>query len=71
MNDTSYRAAVVGFKRQLIETTLRAHGGNRTYAARALGLPRTYLVRLIRNLGVTTAIGRPEQRANRRDDTCA
>ena len=53
MNDTSYRAAVIGFKRQLIETTLREHAGNRTHAARALGLPRTYLVRLIRHLGVT------------------
>ena len=52
MNETSYRAAVIGFKRQLIETTLRDHGGNRTHAARALGLPRTYLLRLIRGLDV-------------------
>ena len=59
MNDTSYRAAVVTFKRQLIETTLRDHAGNRTHAARALGLPRTYLVRLIRHLGVTAT--RPAQ----------
>jgi DNA-binding NtrC family response regulator len=58
MNETSYRAAVVAFKRQLVETTLSAHGGNRTHAARALGLPRTYLLRLIRNLGVTTSSGR-------------
>ena len=55
MNDTHYRAAVVAFKRQLIETTLHAHAGNRTHAARALGLPRTYLVRLIRALDVNAA----------------
>ena len=55
MNDTRYRAAVVAFKRQLIETTLRDHAGNRTHAARALGLPRTYLVRLIRALDVNAA----------------
>ena len=59
MNETSYRAAVIGFKRQLIETMLRDHGGNRTHAAHALGLPRTYLLRLIRGLGVadTHAVG--------------
>ena len=62
MNDTSYRAAVIGFKRQLIETTLRAHAGNRTHAARALGLPRTYLVRLIRHLAVSAPLlRRPSQ----------
>ena len=55
MNETSYRAAVVAFKRQLIATTLRDHAGNRTHAARALGLPRTYLVRLIRALDVKAA----------------
>jgi DNA-binding NtrC family response regulator len=71
MNETSYRAAVVAFKRQLVETTLQAHAGNRTHAARALGLPRTYLVRLIHNLGVTTPCGRPEQRANHRADSDA
>jgi len=61
MNDTSYRAAVVAFKRQLIETTLRVHGGNRTHAARALGLPRTYLLRLIRDLGVSAPSREPDR----------
>lgn len=61
MNDTSYRAAVNGFKRQLLETTLREYAGNRTHAARALGIPRTYLVRLIRQLDVTAT--RPRQAA--------
>jgi len=48
----SYHGAVSEFKRRLIETTLRQAQGNRTHAARALGLQRTYLLRLIRDLGV-------------------
>ena len=47
-----YHGAVSEFKRQLIESTLRETRGNRTHAARALGLQRTYLLRLIRELGV-------------------
>ena len=39
-------------RRRLIEATLRQARGNRTRAARALGLQRTYLLRLIRNLNV-------------------
>lgn len=48
----SYQAEVTAFKRQLIETTLREFNGNRTHAADALGLPRTYLLRLMRQLAV-------------------
>jgi len=47
-----YHDAVSEFKRRLIEATLHAARGNRTHAARALGLQRTYLLRLIRDLGV-------------------
>jgi DNA-binding NtrC family response regulator len=47
-----YHDAVSDFKRRLIEVTLRQAQGNRTHAARALGLQRTYLLRLIRELGV-------------------
>ncbi|MBI2154835.1 MAG: hypothetical protein HYU24_14210 [Candidatus Rokubacteria bacterium] len=47
-----FRGAVEEFKRRLIETALRQAGGNRTRAARGLGLQRTYLLRLIRDLGV-------------------
>ena len=47
-----YHDAVTEFKRRLIEGTLRQAQGNRTHAARALGLQRTYLLRLIRELGV-------------------
>ncbi len=47
-----FHGAVSEFKRHLIEATLHQLGGNRTRAARALGLQRTYLLRLIRDLGV-------------------
>jgi hypothetical protein len=36
----------------LIEATLTQSGGNRTHAARALGLQRTYLLRLMREFEV-------------------
>lgn len=48
-----YHGAVSDFKRRLIEATLYQVRGNRTHAARALGLQRTYLLRLIRDLGVS------------------
>jgi len=61
-----YHGAVSDFKRRLIEATLHEARGNRTHAARALGLQRTYLLRLIRDLGVAApppaARGRTEQR---------
>ena len=47
-----FHGAVAEFKRQLIEVTLRRVGGNRTLAADVLGLQRTYLLRLMRRLGV-------------------
>ncbi|HUF91911.1 MAG TPA: helix-turn-helix domain-containing protein [Candidatus Limnocylindria bacterium] len=49
----TFRDAVRGFKRQLLEAQLQQSAGNRTHAARALGLQRTYLLRLIRDLGIT------------------
>jgi DNA-binding NtrC family response regulator len=48
----TYHACVEEFKRGLILSTLRRTGGNRTRAARLLGLQRTYLARLIRDLGL-------------------
>jgi DNA-binding NtrC family response regulator len=47
-----YHGAVSEFKRRLLEATLHQASGNRTHAARALGLQRTYLLRLIRQFGV-------------------
>jgi DNA-binding NtrC family response regulator len=58
-----YHDAVAWFKRELLAQTLSAHGGNRSRAARALGLQRTYLVRLIRDFG----LGRSLPEASRRD----
>jgi len=52
MGEPGFHGAVSEFKRRLIETTLRQFRGNRSQAARALGLQRTYLLRLIRDLGV-------------------
>jgi DNA-binding NtrC family response regulator len=47
-----FHGAVCEFKRRLIEATLAQSGGNRTRAARALGLQRTYLLRLIREFQI-------------------
>lgn len=47
-----FHGAVSDFKRRLIEATLTQAGGNRTRAARALGLQRTYLLRLIRDFEI-------------------
>ncbi len=44
----SYHQRIEGCKKQILTTTLEAHHGNRTHAARALGLQRTYLIRLIK-----------------------
>jgi DNA-binding NtrC family response regulator len=52
-----FHGAVSEFKRRLIETTLTELGGNRTRAARALGLQRTYLLRLMREFQVDVPSG--------------
>jgi DNA-binding NtrC family response regulator len=57
-----YHGAVSDFKRRLIEATLHQMCGNRTHTARALGLQRTYLLRLIRELGVTAPPPPPRRR---------
>ena len=56
-----YHGAVSQFKRRLIESTLLQARGNRTHAARTLGLQRTYLLRLMRDLRVA-APPPPERR---------
>jgi DNA-binding NtrC family response regulator len=57
-----YHGAVSEFKKRLIEATLLQVKGNRTHAARALGLQRTYLLRLIRELAVPTPPPPPRRR---------
>jgi DNA-binding NtrC family response regulator len=59
-----YHGAVSQFKRRLIEATLHQVRGNRTHAARALGLQRTYLLRLIRDLGVAAPPVPPRRRTS-------
>lgn len=51
-----YQRAVEKFKREFLVLTLAAHGGNRSRAARALGVQRTYFVRLIRQFGVAQRV---------------
>ena len=58
----SYHGAVCDFKRRLIEATLHQMRGNRTHTARVLGLQRTYLLRLIRELGVAAPPPPPRRR---------
>jgi DNA-binding NtrC family response regulator len=60
-----YHGAVSEFKRRLIEATLHQMHGNRTHTARALGLQRTYLLRLIRDLQVTAPPPRPRRSIGR------
>ena len=47
-----YHEAVGRFKREFLVQMLAAHGGNRTWTARAIGLQRTYLLRLLREFGL-------------------
>ncbi|HZD40225.1 MAG TPA: sigma-54 dependent transcriptional regulator [Terriglobales bacterium] len=49
----SYHQAIDDYRRELIERTLAQTQGNRAEAAKMLGLQRTYLVRLIKALGVS------------------
>jgi DNA-binding NtrC family response regulator len=63
-----YHEAVSEFKRRLIEITLREAHGNRTHAARVLGLQRTYLRRLMRDLNVA-APPPPERGRRAREET--
>ena len=58
-----YHGAVHEFKRRLIEATLHQLRGNRTHTARALGLQRTYLLRLMRELHVAAPPPPPRRRA--------
>ena len=58
----TWHAAIAVFKRALIERALADAGGNRTRAARSLGLQRTYLLRLMREMGVPTAPPMPARR---------
>ena len=51
--DLSYSENIEAYRRQLIEKALSATKGNRAAAAKALGLQRTYLSRLIKTLRIS------------------
>jgi DNA-binding NtrC family response regulator len=53
--DLSYREAVVEFKRRLIGRVLDECGDNQTKAAEKLGLQRSYLNRMIKDLDLRTS----------------
>ena len=57
-----FHGAVGEFKRRLIEATLAQAGGNRTRAAKALGLQRTYLLRLMREFQIRFPASQPPPR---------
>ena len=57
-----YQRAVEDFKREWLAKALVAHGGNRSRTARALGLQRTFLLRLIRELGLAERVLAPGRR---------
>ncbi len=48
----TYHEAVLQFKRELLRSALARANGNQTRAAEALGLQRTYLSRLLKDLGI-------------------
>ncbi len=48
----SYHEAVYSFKRELVRSALRMHGGNKSKAAQELGISRCYLHRLLNHLTV-------------------
>jgi DNA-binding NtrC family response regulator len=49
----AFHDAVLAFKRDFLRAALARTNGNRTRAAAALGLQRTYLSRLLKDLGLT------------------
>jgi len=49
---SAYHKEVDNFKEELLRPALESHSGNRTHAARALGLQRTYLLRLMREFEI-------------------
>jgi DNA-binding NtrC family response regulator len=52
LTELPYREAMDGFKKQVIRSALIRSGGNKTKAAAALGLQRTYLVKVIKELEI-------------------
>nr|MBA3241209.1 hypothetical protein [Acidobacteriota bacterium] len=51
-DETTLEGAMHALKRRLVITSLHAEGGNRAAAAKRLGISRSYLHRLITELGI-------------------
>lgn len=56
-------SALTNFKKEFIRSTLVRCGGNRSYAATSLGIERTSLLRLIRELNIDDIPATPGGRA--------
>ena len=52
MRDSTYSQAKERALREVIQRALAKHAGNRTHAARELGLDRAYLQRLVKKYGL-------------------
>lgn len=61
----TYAQQIEAYRRALLEHALAEAGGNRTQAARALGLQRTYLGRLLRDRGISYADTTPKRNGPR------
>ena len=53
VDETTLEGATIAMRRRMVIGALQAEGGNRVAAARRLGISRSYLHRLISELGVT------------------
>ncbi|MGQ0722849.1 MAG: helix-turn-helix domain-containing protein [Candidatus Eiseniibacteriota bacterium] len=58
-----YHSLLAAFQVEVIKRALAAAGGNRTHAARLLGLQRTYLLRLMRDRGIDVPPARGKGRS--------
>ncbi len=57
----SFHEAVQSFKREIVRSALKVHGGNKVKAARELSISRCYLHRLLNQLNITEATGDGEE----------
>ena len=60
-----YHSLLIAFQVELIKRALAATNGNRTYAARLLGIQRTYMLRLMRDRGIEVPRSLPKGRSGR------
>jgi len=61
----AYRDLLRAFKTEVVERALEEAGGNRSHAAQRLGLQRSNLVRMMRELGLRDRLVRERRRAAR------